>query len=341
MIQTTSRIHQFCELRGVLAASLAATLFCTFTSNAAPSGQFVIVSRGQPQADIVVESTQTELPLAFAAQELQRYVKEMSGAELAAAPAPGRRPAIVLTVRPLQTDKKLSEDPREEDHYRLTVDRRKLQIEGVSPRAVLFGVYDVLERLGCGWCVPGDDAIPKNKTLKLSSVQVDIRPAFQYRMMLDFEMRTTAQTIAIVDWLAKNRMNWMRECANAHGEPKAWYDRRDRVVPELQKRGLHLLVGGHTMHTWLPETNFTAHPQWFAYVAGERKPPTLCIANLEMTSELIKNMQHFLDRCPEVDVIDLWHTDGEIFLPLRQVHARCRSGKHKGETLWRNADEFS
>jgi hypothetical protein len=32
-----------------------------------------------------------------------------------------------------------------------------------------------------------------------------------------------------------------------------------------------------------------------------------------MTAELIKNMQHFLDRCPEVKVIDLWHTDSEVF----------------------------
>jgi hypothetical protein len=63
------------------------------------------------------------------------------------------------------------------------------------------------------------------------------------------------------------------------------------------------------MHTWLPDTYFAAHPEWFGYADGKRKPPTLCLANLEMTAELIENMQHFLDRCPEVDVIDLWHPD--------------------------------
>src|SRR5207248_685411 len=128
---------------------------CFSTADAASAGQFVIVSKGQPKAEIVVAAQQPELPLAFAAQELQRYVKDMSGAELAVVRPGTKKPAIMLNVRPLK-DNKGSEDPREDDHYCLRVDATKLQIEGASPRAVLFGVYDVLERLGCGWCVPGD-----------------------------------------------------------------------------------------------------------------------------------------------------------------------------------------
>ena len=195
-------------------------------------------------------------------------------------------------------------------------------VEGASPRAVLDGVYDLLERLGCGWCVPGDDTVPKRDTLELEAIEVNARPAFKYRMMLDFPLLSVAQTIAISDWIAKNRLNWVHECPNAHGEPKAWYERRDRVVPELQKRGLHLIFGGHTMHTWVPETNFAAHSDWFALEDGKRKPPTLCISNPEMAAELIRNMQRFLDRCPEVDVIDLWHTDGTVFCHC----AKCTRG---------------
>jgi hypothetical protein len=215
----------------------------------------------------------------------------------------------MLALHPFQNDPKVLEDAREEDHYRLSVSAKKIDIEGASPRAVLFGVYDLLERLGCGWCVPGDDTIPKSPTLKIAPVHVDTRPAFQYRMMLDYPLMSAAQSVAIVDWLAKNRMNWVHPAPNATGEPKSWYARRNRVVPELKKRGLRLIIGGHTMHTWLPDTYFAAHPEWFGYSNGERKPPTLCLANQEMTAELIKNMQRFLDRCPEVDVVDLWHPD--------------------------------
>src|SRR6185436_16792513 len=157
------------------------------------------------------------------------------------------------------------------------------------------------------------DVVPKRSTLELAPLRMNARPAFQYRMMLDFPLLSVAQTIAISDWIAKNRMNWVHECPNARGEPTAWYERRERVVPELTKRGLRLLVGGHTMHTWVPETNFASHAEWFALEDGKRKPPTLCISDREMTVELIKNMQRFLDHCPEVDVVDLWHTDSEVF----------------------------
>src|SRR4029434_3659622 len=92
---------------------------------------------------------------------------------------------------------------------------------------------------------------------------------------------------------------------------------------ELKKRGLRLIVGGHTMHTWLPETHFASHPEWFAYDGGARKPPTLCVSHPEMTAELIRNMQVFLDRCPEVDVVDLWHTDSEVFCHC----ANCTRGR--------------
>jgi len=290
-------------------------VYAVFSSSAmgadAPNDTFRITANGQPKAEIVVP-TQAELPIAFAAQELQRYVKEMSGAELRVVNAASDKAAIVLVSRPRQRDSQAL-DPREEDHYHLDVRERKLRIEGASARAVLFGVYDLLERLGCGWCVPGDDSVPKRETLEIASLQAGNRPRFQYRMMLDFPLMSVAQTIAISDWIAKNRMNWIHPCPNAHGEPTAWYERRDRVLPELKKRGLRLIIGGHTMRTWVGETNFASHPEWFALNDGERKPPTLCIANAEMTAGLIKNMQRFLDRCPETDVIDLWHTDGTVF----------------------------
>jgi hypothetical protein len=302
---------------------LVSATFCSVTlrAGAAPA-KFRLTSRGQAKAEIVLN--QTEAPMVFAAQELQRYVKEMSGAELALVHSLSKKPAIILACPLFEPKTEASLDPRDEEAYRLSIDAKALRIEGATPRAVLFGVYDVLERLGCGWCVPGDDSVPKKDTLELAAGSVNARPVFRYRMMLDFPLLSVAQTIAICDWVAKNRMNWVHECPNASGEPKAWYERRDRVVPELKKRGLHLMVGGHTMHTWVPETHFETHPDWFADegLGSGRKAPALCVANLEMTDHLIKNMQRFLERCPEVDVIDLWHPDSEAFCHC----AKCLRG---------------
>jgi hypothetical protein len=92
-----------------------------------------------------------------------------------------------------------------------------------------------------------------------------------------------------------------------------WYERREKLVPEIRKRGLDLIFGGHTMHTWLPPEYHKEHPDWFALNDAERKPPTLCVTNGDMTAELIRNLERFLDRCPEVEVVDLWHPDGDAF----------------------------
>src|SRR5258705_857975 len=253
MIQIAIGTHFWLRTLLHSAAILAGAVSCSAASGA---DYFSITSNGKARAEIFVEAAQPE-PIAFAAQELQRYIKQMSDAELAIVHAPSEKPAIVLVSRPSQREK--PQDPREEDRYRLNVDARKLRIEGASPRAVLFGVYDLLERLGCGWCVPGDDSVPKNTTLSIPFLEIDKRPAFQYRMMLDFPLLSVAQTIAISDWIAKNRMNWVHECPNAHGEPKAWYERRERVGAELEGRGVEFIISGRHITTEVGGNHLGAH----------------------------------------------------------------------------------
>src|SRR6185369_4690233 len=137
------------------------------------------------------------------AEELRRYVQKMSGAELRLVATPSGKPAILLVNRPRSRSQSVN-DAREFDSYRLNISSKRLEIEGASPRAVLYGVYDLLERLGCSWCVPGDDSVPKQATLELAPQQVEAQPVFQYRMMLDFPLLSVAQSIAISDWIAKH-----------------------------------------------------------------------------------------------------------------------------------------
>ena len=298
-------------------ARISGFLICIAMTGPALAADFVLVSEGRPQAEIVLADAEATGPVLFAAQELQRYIKAMSGASLPLVPTKTREDAsvVVVTADPDRAVaagvRRLHADPA--DHYVLHASDRRIVIVGATPRAALYGTYDLLERLGCGWCVPGDDSIPKRSTLSIPALDVDTAPAFRYRMMLDFPLMSVAQSVAIVDWIAKNRLNWVHPCPNAKGEPQAWYDRREALVPEIRRRGLNLIFGGHTMHTWLPPDRFKDHPEWFAYNDAERKPPTLCVTNADMTAELIGNMQRFLDRCPEVDVVDLWHPDSDVF----------------------------
>ncbi len=294
----------------VVTAIGVASLFMTIPAVA----DFVVVRQAEPQARIVLSESQRSGPTLFAAQELQRYVQAMSGASLPIIAAATDQPAIVIAADPrLAPGIEVGPlAPAGIDRYVLDVSEKRITITGASPRAALYATYDLLERLGCGWCVPGDEVVPKRSDVSLAAVKLDTAPAFKFRIMLDYPVMSVAQSIAILDWITKNRLNWVHPCPNAFGEPKVWYERRDKVVPEIQKRGLNLDVGGHTMHTWVPQENFKEHPEWFAYNDGQRKAPTLCITNTEMTEELIRNMQRFLDRCPEVNVVDLWHPDLDV-----------------------------
>src|SRR4051794_16814694 len=105
---------------GNMGVILAGTIFWSSMSGTDSSAaRFNITSRGQPAAEIVVETEHPERALAFAAQELRRYVKAMSGAELPLVRVPSRKPAIILASRPLAQDGRTLEDHREKDRYRL------------------------------------------------------------------------------------------------------------------------------------------------------------------------------------------------------------------------------
>jgi hypothetical protein len=284
-----------------------------------PAAEFILVRQGEPQARIVLADPDAAGPVHFAAQEFQRYVQAMGGASLPIvkagasneSPAGGLREVHINAERTAEADS--ARATASVDRYRLEVSEKLITITGASPRAALFATYDLLERLGCGWCVPGDDTIPKRSTVSVAAVKVDTAPTFKYRIMLDYPLLSVAQSIAILDWIAKNRLNWVHPCPNAFGEPKDWYDRRDKLVPGLRNRGLRVNLGGHTMHTWVSPDYFKEHPEWFAYNDGERKPPTLCVSNTDMTAELVRNMRKFLDRCPEIDVVDIWHPDTNVY----------------------------
>lgn len=321
--------NRFSEVPGILGPLLVAMMAAH--GSAAP---FMLVRDGRPQAEIVLVGAESHGPAEFAATELQRYIRMMSGAVLPVRDKATGGPHVELKVDPgmppsVQTADKLAL----QDRYQIEINAAGIRIRGMTGRAVLYGAYDLLERLGCGWCVPGDDTVPTRSTISVEPVRIDTAPVFRYRMMLDFPMNSTAQTIAIADWLAKNRMNWIHPCENARGDPKVWYERQAIVVPEIKKRGLNLIIGGHTMHTWCPEGHFTEHPEWFALVNGKRVAPTLCVSNPEVVDTVVRNMRRFLDRCPEVDVIDLWHPDGSVFChcPL------CTRGVLPAETEGRPA----
>ncbi len=289
------------------------------------SDEISLVEDGQSRYRIVIAADAT-LPVTFAAEELQKYLAQISGAQLPV--LTGASADLTICVGPdgtppeeaytLRSDLK----DRGDDGYVMGTSGRWIVLAGNSPRATLYAVYHFLEEyLGCGWCVPGDDTVPRQATIRIPQFHDAIGPpAFSMRKIVHFvdpdaDCAVTQAygpdyirkcVLPRIDWMAKNRFNWVHPGANG---PHIWErDRlRDVLVPEVVKRGLHLEVGGHTFNTWLaPDLYAKDHPDYWTggYV---------CLSHPDVAPLMAENMNKWLDENPEADVVDLWHNDGGGF----------------------------
>ena len=317
----------FCLVVGRIAAGNAAE------DASPPSQKLTLAENGRSDYHIIVSGQ--SLPVRFAAEELQKYVKAISGAEL---PITGRAQGdrVILVTEGKSLDRDLARlktrlAGRGEDGYLMYSQGRQLILAGNSPRAALYAVYHFLEKyLGCGWCAPGDDTVPRCDRIEIPSLDETVAPpAFSMRQIILFPYGgpwLKKNNLPHTDWLAKNRMNWAHPAPNG---PYSWERNQSRqvLVPEVERRGLYLEVGGHTFNTWIPADRYAAdHPEYFAVKRdGSRATDGtdvsrggLCISNPELVKTLAGNIIRWLDENPEVDAVDLWHND-----TARDLFCRC------------------
>src|SRR4051794_7428203 len=110
------------------------------------------LTEGSTPLTRIVIAENADRVVRFAASELRRYVTQMTGAtlpvELASSSSPLREVnSIILGIRD-----GASEDV---DGFRLATKDARLLIQGRNNRSTLYGVYSLLERLGCRFVEPG------------------------------------------------------------------------------------------------------------------------------------------------------------------------------------------
>ena len=135
----------------------------------------------------------------LAQNEFEKYCRQMTGR---AAPAAtfATDPSLDATL----------------DEYRIVGDGSKLTFTGANDRALLYAVYDYLERQGCRFYWDGD-SVPKRAALDLSDLDVREKSRFAYRAIRYFAHRGLSRFQAElwgfedwkreIDYLVKNRVN--------------------------------------------------------------------------------------------------------------------------------------
>ncbi len=125
--------------------------------------------------------------LSMAVDDLNYHLRKMSGTELevvlTADPSKVRKPGIVIGelanrfgVRPVGHSEL-------DETFRVRADRDFLLIGGESPAAAAYGIYEVLERLGCDWVMPGvnGEVIPQRESVVIDDMDVEQSPSFAVR----------------------------------------------------------------------------------------------------------------------------------------------------------------
>ncbi len=298
---------------------------------------------------VVVPANFTEREM-FAAEEIAKYLKMICGGEFGICKDSefngGEAIAIGGPERNSLTSKYISEAdfdkivPGPEGLYIASFDD-VLVLAGSSKnlnereRGTIYAVYEFLERfLDCSLSsytkegVPGGEYIPKKSEIELDGIfyakakcDVMMRGAIaQYSS--HGKARTHELNFKFLDWLAKNRYNYIYTW-------HAVYDtfKTSGMLDACQKRGFILNVGHHdatdTMlpqrgNEYFPEHYYETHPEYYKLnedgtrfeMVDHWGQMVLCSRNDEMIETLSNNMIEWLNKNPQVKLYSWLHKDG-------------------------------
>lgn len=216
----------------------------------------VMVENGRAVATVFVKNDDHAKTLA-AAGELARYLKQMTGVEVpvksvdsAKSVEPGK-PAIIVGQLARDLGLAMNQKSRALDGFRYRVAGQQLLVTGESPQGELHAVFDLLERLGCGWYAPGKvgEVIPSVKAIALAD---------------DLDHTAVSDSI--------NRRFWYGGKGLPDKATAAWLDRN---------KAEHQV--GSWNHAWhgliQPKEWFASHPEYFSLNRGQRTIKQLCTTN--------------------------------------------------------------
>ncbi|MDQ3683430.1 MAG: DUF4838 domain-containing protein [Bacteroidota bacterium] len=254
----------------------------------------------------------------FAASELAKYLHQISGASFQ------KESRIEQAAIKLQLKK-----GKPDEGYEIWVKGNDIILSGNSDRALLYAVYNFLERLGCVWLAPDfpmyngkHEVVPHNSNLVfLLKKSIKAQPSFAYRKIdVDGGRSHNSDNLKkMVDWMAKVRYNVLRVPVNLNGNGRVRWDKwRDDVLPELKKREMILEVGGHGYQNFINAemedgTLFKTHPEWFGKdsscqpSASERL--VFNTADSAAVNYAIANIIKYIQQHPEIKIFGLWPSD--------------------------------
>ncbi|MBU4200163.1 MAG: DUF4838 domain-containing protein, partial [Verrucomicrobia bacterium] len=269
-----------------------------------------------------------------AGEELAKYLKQISGAELAIkSDAAGRK----IVVEMAKDGKgpggiNFTREEAEHDAFVIKTDGQDLYLIGSNKRGVIYAVYTFLEKyLGCRWLTFGErwqteeqkkkggfteqveEYVPASKDVSLPATNDRQQASFKYRGFISYGWYGNTP-INNVDWAAKNKLNYFWIPFDNYDQADGW--REDVVKKGMVKRGAIIVAAHHSFYYFLnPDKYFKDHPEWFAMIGGKRVPGgrvvgQFCLSNPEAVKTFRENFIAMAKKYPEVDIFGPCPNDG-------------------------------
>lgn len=258
----------------------------------APREALLVAENGEPRMTIVVAAAASP-STRYAAEELQRFLSQMTGAQIPIAtddsPA-GPAEILVGESRRLQDMKILIDyEALGGEGYIIRTRGPHILITGGEPRGTLYGVYGFLEEhLGCRWFTPEVSVIPEARVLAVLPIDEMRVPVLEYR-------EPFVEECFDGDWAARNRMNGNTDRLEERHGGKVTY---------------HGFV--HTFDALLPpETFFDEHPEYYSLVDGKRlkERTQLCCTNGDVMNLVAGEVRRRMAEHPEATVFSVSQND--------------------------------
>ncbi len=277
-------------------ATTGVALTTTGIARALQPGPALTLAHNGRSAFTIVRASAASPSQVYAAAELQRFLREMTGAELPIrtdeAPLPEQ--AILLGAT-AYTEQVLGSEPDVaalgEDGFRLVTAGDHLCIIGGPARGTLYGVYELLERHGgCRWYASFHSIIPRHERLALEPLDDTQVPAFAMREPFWWEMRNG-------DFAARCR-------ANGNG-----------MALEDHHGGKIRFGGGLFVHTFYrlvpPAEFFEDHPEYFSLIDGTRQIgwSQLCLTNPDVLRIVTERVLAAIRRDPAAKLFSVSQND--------------------------------
>jgi hypothetical protein len=229
-----------------------------------------------------------------AAQELQAFLKQVTGAELpvlSEVQATQGKPAIAVGPCRLAASIAPGLDLASlgADAIVLKTSGPNLLLAGPRPRGTLYAVYSFLEDVvGCRWWTATEQTIPSRPTLAIPDLDIVYAPKLI------------------------SREAFYRDAFDGSFAPRLKLNGHfARIPPE---RGGHMSIVGwcHTFFQILPpEKHFAAHPEWYSEIGGKRSAEgtQLCLTNAEMRAEFVRAAKEGIRKEPGAGLISVSQND--------------------------------